>query len=143
MRLTMIRQVVGMTGWAVALPLLKRALPLRRLVRLLAPPSAAHASRDPAAEATILRLVRRLYHPTHHSPATNCLERSLVLYRYLAAAGADPQLVIGVAPPGGPFRGHAWVEVAGHPVGETPADLTPYRPLVVFGPTGEIVPRVT
>ncbi len=140
MRLSAVRQVLGMTGWAVALPLLKRALPLRRLVTLLAAPPPDHP-RDPAAEAAVLRVVRRLYHPTRPHPSTNCLERSLVLYRYLAAAGATPHLVIGVAPPGGVFRGHAWVEVAGTPVGETLADLAPYQPVVVFGPQGEIVKR--
>ncbi|MDQ2805837.1 MAG: lasso peptide biosynthesis B2 protein [Chloroflexota bacterium] len=140
MRLIVARQVLGMAGWAVTLPLLKRMLSLRRLVRLLAPP-AAPTPRDPAAEAQILRIVRRLYHPARHSPGTNCLERSLVLYRYLVRAGAKPHLVIGMAPPGGAFRGHAWVEVAGHPVGETRADLAPYQPLVVFGPAGEVVPR--
>jgi len=140
MRLTVARQALGMVGWALTLPLLKRALSLRRLVRLLAPPP-PHTPHDPVAAARIVRIVRRLYHPTRHSPATNCLERSLVLYRYLAAAGAAPYLVIGMAPRSGPFRGHAWVEVAGRPVGETAADLAPYQPLVVFGPGGEVVTR--
>ncbi len=138
MRLTVVGQALGMAGWALTLPLLKRVLPLRRLVRLLAA-APAPARRDPVAEAQIVRIVRRLYHPARLSPAGNCLERSLILYRYLAAAGAAPHLVIGLAPPGGPFRGHAWVEVAGRPVGETAADLAPYQPLVVFGLGGCVI----
>jgi hypothetical protein len=49
----------------------------------------------------------------------NCLERSLVAYRFLGRAGASPQLVIGVARDERGVRGHAWVTVDGRPIGES------------------------
>lgn len=128
-----------MAGWALLLPLLKRGLALGRLVRLLAArPPAAPRPRDPATEAAILRTVRRLYHPARRRPSDNCLERSLVLYRYLGQAGAAPRLVIGLAAGPPPAAGHAWVEVDGAPVGETPADLAGYRPVVAFDARGTV-----
>jgi hypothetical protein len=45
-----------------------------------------------------------------------CLERSLVLQRWLAAHGDRRDLVIGVKAPGEEFGAHAWLE------GEPPTD---------------------
>jgi len=51
-----------------------------------------------------------------------CLGRSLVLWFLLRRRGIDAELVIGAAPPEltGGLPAHAWVEVAGEPVNDTP-----------------------
>jgi hypothetical protein len=62
-----------------------------------APPSAGRGT-DRGVQAVLRRL------------RPSCLERSLVLQRWLAAQGDRRALVIGVEAPGGRFRAHAWLE---------------------------------
>ncbi len=62
----------------------------------------------------------------------NCLERSLVAYRYLAPIGAYPQLTLGLQREEGCVVGHAWVRLAGEPQGESPASLSKFSELVSF-----------
>jgi hypothetical protein len=62
----------------------------------------------------------------------NCLERSLVLYRYLSAVGADPQLVVGIRGGEEAVRGHAWVTVRGAPLEEPPLTLEGLTRVVSF-----------
>lgn len=134
-------RLARLLAWALVLPLLKRRLSLAVLARLMwARPR--HPARRPAEEARILAMVGRVYRPGRLTTG-NCLERSLVLYRFLAAAGAAPCLVLGADRRGPRFAGHAWVVVAGQPIGETPADLAPYRPLVAFGAGGQVLPVLT
>ena len=47
---------------------------------------------------------------------TSCLERSLVLQRWLAARGEHRDVVIGVRAPSASFRAHAWLD--GEPSGD-------------------------
>lgn len=59
------------------------------------------------------------------SGRATCLERSLVMQRWLRAQGDLRDVVIGVTPPGAGFSAHAWLE------GEPPlahAELTRVRP---------------
>jgi len=102
-------------GWLCALPVLKRTLALERLVRLmwLAPGGNA---RDSGRERRTIRIVARLA----RTSGGNCLERSLVLYRYLALARPDEYL------------GHVWVTVDGQPLLETPETLGGYTEVVTF-----------
>ena len=65
----------------------------------------------------------------------NCLARSLVLYRYLSRADADPRLVVGMAKPD-QLLGHVWVTVDGRPLLETPETLGSYTEVVSFGRNG-------
>lgn len=118
------------SGWLCVLPLLKRRLPLARLVRLmwLRPRGPA---RDRLREERTIRAVARL----SHASGGNCLERSLVLYRYLARANADPRLVVGMARPD-EYLGHVWVTVDGRPLLETPETLESYTEVVGFGRGG-------
>ncbi|MGZ4315500.1 MAG: lasso peptide biosynthesis B2 protein [Gaiellaceae bacterium] len=123
-----------MLGWSVALPLLKRVLPLKSLVRLMWIDDRGErvATRERqiariSAVVTRLRLGRQ----------SNCLERSLLAYRYLSAAGAGPTLVIGVNTLESGIVGHAWVTVDGRPVHDTHADLAQFVPLTEFGARGE------
>jgi hypothetical protein len=117
-------------GWLCILPVLKRKVPLARLVRLmwLRP---LEGTRDPVREQRTIHVVGRLA----RTSGGNCLERSLVLYRYLARANADPQLVIGMARPD-EYLGHVWVTVDRQPVLETPESLESYTEVVRFGHGG-------
>ncbi|HUS16652.1 MAG TPA: lasso peptide biosynthesis B2 protein [Chloroflexia bacterium] len=121
-------------AWALLLPVLKRVLPLRTLVRLMW--STPRHRWHPEREAALVTLVGWLYRPRRLTNG-NCLERSLVLYHFLAEGGARPRLVIGLRPAGG-TRGHAWVLCNGRPVGETWADVQEFTPLVTFGDGGVI-----
>lgn len=118
------------SGWLSVLPVLKRTLALERLVRLmwLSPRS---ASRDAGREQQTIRIVARLA----RTSGGNCLERSLVLYRYLARANADPHLVVGMARPD-EYLGHVWVTVRGQPLLETSETLASYTEVVTFGESG-------
>jgi hypothetical protein len=123
-----------MLGWVAVLPILKRTLPLPKVVRLCSRPSRAERRRV-EREGEITALARRIYarSPVHND---NCLERSLVLYRFLSEAGAEPVLFVGVGKDANGIIGHAWVSVDGEPVHESHASLAPYAPVAVFGPDG-------
>ena len=117
-----------MSAWAVALPVLKFLLPLPRLVRLVTPSRAAQ--RDLARERRVTRLAARLYR-TPGLGRDNCLERSLVTYRYLARSGSDPTPVVGMRKED-ELHGHVWVTVDGRPVHDTPEFLAGFVPLMTF-----------
>jgi hypothetical protein len=94
------------------LPLAMRALPLPSLFRVIARrhrvASEANALRSIARAETIARRLRL--------PDT-CLYRAMVRFAGLRAAGVDARFLMGVKRDA-PEVGHAWVEVAGSPVGE-------------------------
>ena len=56
----------------------------------------------PAGERGVAAVLRRL--------EPSCLERALVLQRWLVVRGQPRAVVIGVTAPGGDFRAHAWLE---------------------------------
>jgi hypothetical protein len=118
--------------WRLVLPVLKRRMPLPRLVGVMwAGPGRGRRSRE--REARIAELVRFLFRSEHHSRSGNCLERSLVLYRYLSAAGAEPELMVGLRPrDAAQPRGHAWITVGGALVAETPDELGGVTGIVSF-----------
>jgi hypothetical protein len=120
-----------MAGWRLVLPLVKSRLPLPRLIRLMWLGKRPRPV-TPEREARIADLARIVYRSEHVSRGGNCLERSLVLYRYLSAAGADPQLVIGMRSGEAAVRGHAWVTVRGDPVEEPPHSLEGLTQVVSF-----------
>ena len=62
-----------------------------------------------------------------------CLQRSLVLHWLLSRRGAAPVLELGVALRDGDLCSHAWVTVAGAPVGETKAALAGFRTILRLG----------
>jgi transglutaminase superfamily protein len=123
--------VLRMVGWRLVLPLLKRRLPLPRLVRLMWLGDRSRPT-TPEREARIAELARVVYRSEHVSRRGNCLERSLVLYRYLSAAGADPHLVVGMKSREAAFRGHAWITVREEPVEEPPQSLEDLTQVVCF-----------
>lgn len=125
--------IVEMALWSVALPVFRRILPVQRLAALMwdepatpGSPALQRATAELAAKLTRLRLRGR----------ANCLERSLLAFRFLARAGAEPSLVLGAATRDGEISGHAWVVVDGSPVLESPAALDQFLPLVEFGRNG-------
>jgi Transglutaminase-like superfamily len=120
-----------MAGWRLVLPVLKGRRPITRLVRLMWKGERARPV-TPEREARIAELARVVYRSEHASRQGNCLERSLVLYRYLSAAGADPQLVVGLRSGEAAVRGHVWVTVRGEPVEEPPQSLKGLTRVVSF-----------
>jgi hypothetical protein len=129
-----------MLGWRVTVPLLKWRLPLPRLARLMWS-SRSRDERDDAREQRIVTLSEALCGPRGGRLLDNCLERSLVSYRFLSQAGAAPELAFGVARDrDDPVRGHAWVRLDGEPVHDSPVALERFEELGAFGPGGVLSP---
>ena len=87
-------------------------------------PSLPQAGRLPLV-AEQLALAERLYRLVSwaarlHWPPKTCLPRSLTLRWMLARRGVDSRLRIGVCRVQADILAHAWIELAGQPVGETP-----------------------
>ena len=99
----------------LAAELALRALPFARAERLLA----ARPARRTATESEVRRRVwaTRAAARRHLLPV-RCLPQALCLRRLLAGAGIHADLRIGVRREGEALGAHAWVEVAGRPVGE-------------------------
>ena len=124
-------------AWALVLPVAKRVVPLRRLVALMAS-EPKRAERDPELEWRIARMARLVYRGRRPTFRDNCLERSLVTYRYLTRLNADPRLVVGMGKRD-EVIGHVWVLVDGKPVHDDEASLRDLVPVVDFGPDGQRV----
>jgi hypothetical protein len=124
--------IARMLAWRLALPVLKRTLPLSRLVRLAA---SVRRSRLPFTTGQVVSASHRLF-GTRSTESSDCLERSLLTYRFLLEAGAAPELVLGVDRTADGALGHAWVLLAGAPVDESPDALARYAPLVSFTASG-------
>lgn len=122
--------VVRMACWRPVLPLLKRAVSLERLARMMA--SRRDRRRDPVREQLIARIGARLW---RHAPGP-CLERSLAIYRQLGLAGAAPRLAIGVAKDGGAVVAHAWVLLDGTALLEAEDPAGEYAVAVLFDERG-------
>jgi len=128
-----------MGAWSVLLPLLKRLVPLRRLARVAW--ARSDRTREPRREREIVRLSAALPRLRLPRREANCLERSLLAYRFLAQANADPTLVVAVRRSDDAVVGHAWVTVDGLPVHEREAAVREFVPLVEFGRRGLPVGR--
>lgn len=132
---------IRILGWACCLPILKRVVPLRTLVRLLRhSPTSAIRMND--REEQIATFARWSCRATAWSSGGNCLERGLIMYRFLGRANAQPSLAIGFARgPAGKLLGHAWVIVDGRPVGETLESLSEFHTALTFSSDGRTVER--
>jgi hypothetical protein len=126
--------------WACCLPVLKHLIALPALVRFVGRPStrsggsATNASRVEELDR-IATLARWSCRVTRWSSGGNCLERGLVLYRFLGAADFQPSLFAGFRKgEGGDVHGHAWVVLDGRPVGENSASVEEFEPVIAFGP---------
>jgi Transglutaminase-like superfamily len=123
---------VRMIGWAAALPVLKRRLPLPRLVEAALPRERPQSIPHPKTVIAFARWVYRI--PGFQD---NCLEKSLLTYRYLPADGGRYRLVLGVraSDADGP-PGHAWLTIEGVPVHDSPESLADLVPIVAFDSAG-------
>jgi hypothetical protein len=115
--------------------MLKFTLPLPRLVRLLA--GKREVARRPEREARASELASLLYRSSRPGLGDNCLERSLITYRYLARLGAEPSLVVALAKGEANVIGHVWVTVDGVPVHDAPDFVAQYVPILQFDASGQ------
>lgn len=83
--------------------------------------------------------VSHLYRTGLDRADDNCLERCLLAYRFLAQAGAEPQLECGVRRVGGELRGHAWIVVDGRALAHTDEDIETFTPIATFGHRGALI----
>jgi hypothetical protein len=132
-----------MLGWLIVLPLLKRILPLPTLVGLMWSTRGSARAFTAAEIDRMSRIARWLAVHAWPRRAGTCLEESLVLYRYLSAHRASPELVIGIRRANQRVGAHAWVTLDGHPIGDSPDALAEFAPLVSFGSGGAPSATVT
>jgi hypothetical protein len=120
-----------MVAWRCALPLLKRTLPLQRLVRI----AATSRRRHPFSAEQVVAASHRLF-GTRTVASSDCLERSLLTYRFLAEGGAEPELVCGLRRSDRELIGHAWVVLGGAPIDERSDAIAGYSTLLAFDASG-------
>lgn len=126
-----------MLGWRLVLPALKWRFPLPRLVRLMwwsGEPDAPSVERN----ERIAALVGALSGPAEIRALDNCLERSLIAYRYLSKAGAEPELVVGFSRSSGEVGAHAWVYLEGQALPGHEEPLDEFEAAIRFGRGGAI-----
>jgi transglutaminase superfamily protein len=127
-----------MFGWACGLRLLKRLIPLPALVSLVrrsGAPGGNAAEPDPR----VVAFARWSCRITAWPRTGNCLERGLLLYRFLGLTNARPSLVVGFERGDErSVRGHAWVVVGGRPVDEPDASLSTFETAFTFDPDGRV-----
>jgi hypothetical protein len=123
--------VLRMVGWRLVLPVLKRRMALPRLVGLMWDGESSPAPRTDR-QLRIAELTTVVFRSDHRDRPGNCLDRSLVAYRYLSGAGADPALRVGLRRGDGLLKGHAWVTVDDQPVEESPEPLEEFAQVVTF-----------
>jgi len=129
--------IIRMTGWALVLPVLKRLIPLNQLTKFMwSLPKTKF--RDPIQEKKIATIIRWLY-IFAFSKEKSCLQRSLILYRFLSLHHADPQMITGMRRGSGKdWKGHAWVVVDGKDFAELNPDVGDFKPLLSFGVHGNM-----
>ena len=123
-----------MVMWSAVLPVLKHLVPMHVLTRWMWP--RRRSSPRPERVLAITFLARRIYRARYFVRGDNCLERSLLTYRYLAMEGMDPKLVLGASKSDEQIRGHAWVMLNGEPLMDGNEKLEQFTPLTEFGADG-------
>ena len=124
--------VLRLLAWRLALAILKRTIPITTLVRWMARPTRSSKSDT----RRIVELVDWLYAPRGDRDLGNCLDRSLVLYRYLSRDEPGTRLVLGMRRGSSELEGHAWVIAGDRTIGETPANGGGFVPLATFAADG-------
>jgi hypothetical protein len=127
--------VIRLLGWRLALPSLKRTVPIARLVRWMASP-AGRPARD---TGRIVELVDWIFAPRANEDPGNCLDRSLVLYRFLSRSEPGTRLVLGMRNGSSELEGHAWVIAGDRAFGQTPAGGGDFEPVATFAADGRRV----
>jgi hypothetical protein len=118
-----------MFAWSLVLPVLKYTVSLPRLVRLMG--CRPGRERDRRVEGQIIRFAWAIYRARPRRNRDNCLERSLLVLRYLSRAGAEPRLRIG-ARRRDEVLGHAWVVLDDRPLFESVTSLDGFVVLAEF-----------
>lgn len=127
--------IFGVVAWMVALPLLKFALPLPALVRLVC--FRAPAGRESRARARkIVALIDCLYQKGPLRRNGTCLERSLLAFRFLARTYPGSRLTIGVREIDGHWLGHAWLSVDDRAVNGARVPSGAFCPIVAIDANG-------
>jgi hypothetical protein len=133
---------IGIRLWLSAglVRLLKPVVPLGTLVRLAKTGTlnfslSVDNSREKLDRRLAAYLEKRGRFPFR--PPSNCLERSLGVYRLLCGVGRNPQLVVGVrrSRERG-VEGHVWVTAQEKVLGERPEDLVSFTTIVTFDADG-------
>jgi hypothetical protein len=124
-----------LVAWAAALPILKRTRSVTRLVALMTPPESQRS--NARIERNAITLSRWIYRAPF--VPDNCLERSLLAYRYLVRDSREHRLYLGIRTEEGGYPGHAWLTVDDVPVHEPDESLEAYVPLVVFDGYGQVI----
>jgi len=127
--------VLRLLGWRLALAPLKRTVPIATLVRLMATPDGS-STRD---ARRIVELVNWLYAPRRDRELGNCLDRSLVLYRFLSRNDPGTRLVLGMRRGSSELEGHAWVIAGDRAFGDIPARGGGFVTLATFAADGRRV----
>jgi Transglutaminase-like superfamily len=122
-------------AWTAFVRLAKYAMPLRTLVKIVSPRSRP-GPRDRRRERQIALFADWASRIVPPATTGNCLERSLVAYRYLVRAHADPRLVIGFRRGDTGVLGHAWILVDGQPLSDSPASVAEYEVAMSFAADG-------
>lgn len=125
------RLTAELLAWRVSLPFAKRALTVQTLARIM------WAGSRSAQKPDVERIAGFLGQGGRWLVSGNCVERSLVLYRLLSRAGADPALVLGMRPGTARAAGHAWVEVGGRPLADV--ETASYHRLMAIGAAGQLI----
>jgi hypothetical protein len=127
--------VLRLLGWRLALAPLKRTVPIATLVRLMATPDGS-STRD---ARRIVELVNWLYAPRRDRELGNCLDRSLVLYRFLSRNDPGTRLVLGMRRGSSELEGHAWVIAGDRAFGDIPTSGGGFVTLATFAADGRRV----
>ena len=131
------RLIVRMVFWRMLVTTLKHAVPIRRVVALAGNAPRGSAPGLPPQER-IVELAALVCRPRLLRTSDNCLDRTLVAYRYLLAAGASPSVVIGLGRAEDVVHGHAWLMLDGRALGEGHETLADFTELVRFAADGSI-----
>jgi len=120
--------------WRISLPFLKYIVPMRLLTRFMW--AAPHNHPEPEVVRARLEVLNYVWqHGGRLLVSSNCLERSLILYRLLSEAGSNPSLVFGVSRGDQGITGHAWVETQGRACYDEMGHR--YDRLATFGTNGQ------
>ena len=133
-----------MLFWAHTISALKHIVALPALVRMMRRPPQDRVMARPDVDdrecERIATLARWACQLVPWQRRGTCLERSLLIYRYLSRSGADLRLVVGFNElETADSRAHAWVQVRHRPLGEDLASLAPYTPVLAFDAAGQLV----
>jgi hypothetical protein len=128
---------VRMCGWRLVLPILKRVLPFPTVVRTMR----GRRGPRPEREERVVRLAGWIFGSRRFTGRDNCLERSLVLYRYLSTTNDDTRLLVGFRDNERVLEGHAWVAVGGRSIGAETDELGAFEPAISFGSLGGTLER--